>query len=129
MRRFAFALACCGQLMSGGFAGPAAAGEVWYSASCCYEKIVRHETRTYYAPVYRGYARRYAIHPYDPYYDDRPNDRLFRDVWDADNPRRFYRRYRYDGYRRYSSELCYWRRTRTADTYTGRVWGRERVCY
>lgn len=119
MKRHVIASMCGGLLIALGAAtGPASAGEyqVWYSSSCCYQKIVRHETRTRYVPVYDGHYQVY------PYY--RPYRHLYADLWDVDDTRRFHRRYRYDGYAHYSKDLCYWRRTRG-----GAGWGRERVCY
>lgn len=97
MRRVAFALLCSCVLVSipllsipaqagGYYAGGGYSGDtVWYSSSCCYRKIVRHERSVRYEPVYGEngyYGSGYYGRPY-PYYA----------------PRRYYGRpYRYGYY-------------------------------
>ena len=137
MRRVAFAvLAACVLAIAASFTGAAKAREyyryddgyrvqpyhrnvrVWYSSSCCYRRIVRHERTVRYVPVERyGYGgRRYRY----GYYDE---------------PRR-YRRYApayrtshwvedvYSG----NAEICYARRVRVLDGRGGWVWGIRAVC-
>jgi hypothetical protein len=117
---------------------------VWYSSSCCYRKIVRHERTVRYVPTdsgYRssyyddGYYRRhyrssyyndgYYHHSYRSGYYDRP---YYRHRYYSDYYARPYRSYRYynAGYSSYDS--CYRGRVQVRDGRGGWVWGR-RVCY
>lgn len=151
MRCFAFAFLCSCVLVSLGFlANPAQAGEyygngyyghrsnVWYSSSCCYKKVVRHETTAHYVRVDedRSYHRHsyYSDRPhrYGSYYEQpRYYDRPYRPAHYVDSvnyddytysPRPFY-----DG--AYASADCSRRRIRIPDGYGGWVWGVKRNCY
>lgn len=70
MHRVAYlVLGSCLLMALGAFVSPVVAGEyggryVWYSADCCYQKVVRHERDVRYIPV-RRYARPYV-------YEQRP---------------------------------------------------------
>ncbi len=142
MRRFAVAALVCATISLGFFSVSAKAGDyydggyrhgyssnVWYSSSCCYRKVVRHERRVryvrtddgYYDRPYRrsyysdGYApRRYVNSGYygNDYYNNGYNDRYYN-----------------DGYSSYA-QSCTWHRDRLYDGRGGWVWGeRRRVCY
>lgn len=139
MRRIAFAVLCSCVLVSISFVtSPAKAGDynedgyyrhrhsgnVWYSSSCCYKKIVRHERSVRYVPV--DEERRYERHGY--------YDRPYRSSSYYDAPRRYvddsYAPRRYDSYSGYSSyaDSCYTRRVQVEDGRGGWVWGVKRVC-
>lgn len=146
MRRVAFAiLSFCAVAFIALFAGPTQAGEyyrhddgysyrpyhrnvrVWYSSSCCYRRVVRHEARVRYVPVERyGYYGR----PYRDGYYDRPYRRseYERPYHYSDYP--YYRSSTVSGWRETSDvDNCYWRRTRVLDGRGGWVWGAARVCH
>ena len=137
MRRVAFAVtATCVFAFITALAGAAQAGEyyrsddgyrvqpyhrsvnVWYSSSCCYRKVVRHERIVRYVPVER---HRYVERPYRYGYYDEP---------------RPYRRYApayrsshwvesvYSG----NADICYARRVRVLDGRGGWIWGVRTVC-
>jgi hypothetical protein len=58
---------------SGYYGQPSYGDQVWYSSSCCYRKIVRHERSVRYEPVFGGngyYGSGYYGRPY-PYYAPR----------------------------------------------------------
>lgn len=110
-------------------------GNVYYSSSCCYKKVVRHQTTSRYVRVdedrsyYRGGG----------YYDQ-----SYRSSSYYDQPRRYVddnyyapRRYvgydnggysGYSGYSAYAQQGCYDRRVRVDDGRGGWVWGSTRVC-
>lgn len=157
--RFAFAVLCSCVLVA--LSVPATAGDyygngyrhrhggsVWYSSSCCYKKIVRHERSVRYVRVDEGrpyYRNGYHDRPYrNGYYHDRP----YRSSYYYGSPRRYVSDGYYDngngGYyngngRYYSSgydagydsyaQSCTWRKARIADGRGGWVWGGKRVCY
>lgn len=148
------AILCLSVLVVLGVAAPANAGDyydygyrnsgygnVYYSSSCCYKKVVRHATTTRYVRVdddrsyYRGsgyYDRSYRS---SSYYD-RPRHYVD-DSYYA--PRRYvgydnggyssgYSGYSsYTGYSAYG-QSCYDRRVRVNDWRGGWVWGTKRVC-
>jgi len=75
--RIAFVLFCSIVLASlGSFVNPAKAGEyggrhVWYSSSCCYQKVVRRQRDVRYLPAgadrpYGVYYARPRVHAYRP---------------------------------------------------------------
>lgn len=146
MRRIAFAVLCsCVLLSLGILSSPAKAGDyyggghyghrhygnVWYSSSCCYKKIVRHERSVRYVRIDEegSYHRHgYYDQPYRSSYYGEP--RRYEDYSYA--PRRHY----YGGYHSgYSSgyasyaESCYRRKVRVADDRGGWVWGVKTNCY
>jgi hypothetical protein len=122
MRRIIFALLCSFMLAClSSLVGPANAGEygaryVWYSSSCCYQKVVRHEREVRYVPL--GYA------PFS--YDDGPPVYV--------RPSGRYRlvrfsEFNYSGVGVYGDEGCYWRRAPLPDWRGGWVWGVTTTCY
>jgi hypothetical protein len=152
MRRVVFAvLSACVLVALGVLASPAKAGDdyedgyhrhrhsgnVSYSSSCCYRKVVRHERSVRYVredyedrPYHRnGY---YDRRSYRSSYYDRPH---YRSRYDYDRPR-----YVDDGYvsRRYVSDYsgyssyadnCHRHRVPVADGRGGWVWGVRSSCY
>jgi hypothetical protein len=91
---------------------------VWYTSSCCYRRIVRHETSVRYVPVERyglyGRPYRYGYFKRRHRYVDYP----------------YYRSYTAAAWRDVGyPEICYRRRTRILDGRGGWVWGVRRVCY
>jgi hypothetical protein len=117
---------------------------VWYSSSCCYRKVVRHERRVRYVRVaprrpyyYRHgyYDRPHYQRPWRRYgYDHRP----YRDQTYYDVPPRYvdypYERYRrgYDAYNAVPAtyaDTCTRRRVPYADGRGGWVWAVKTVCY
>lgn len=159
--RFALAVLCtCVLVALGAFVVPAQAGgyryydngyypryggNVWYSSSCCYEKIVRHEVRYVRIDPYGGYGyydpyRRYGYYGpygregyYGPYRDDGYGLPVsyYTDAY-VGPPRRYYGyravygpRYQgyYNGYDAYNSAdvACVQRRAQALDG--------KRVCY
>jgi hypothetical protein len=138
MRRIALVLSWCVIASVVMLAGPSYAGgyyryddgysyrphhrnvRVWYSSSCCYRRVVRHETSVRYVPVerygYYDHPRRYGYYerPYRYRYSDYP----------------YYRSYSASNWRDVGyTESCYLRRTRILDGRGGWVWGVRRVCY
>lgn len=143
MRRFAIAaLLACATVFLGFFSVSAQAGEyydggyrarhssnVWYSSSCCYTKVVRHERRVRYVRTDDGYYDR----PYRrSYYSDGYAPRRYVSDNYAVAPRYVDNGYYNNGYYNngYSSyaQTCAWRRERIYDGRGGWVWG-ERRCY
>lgn len=118
---------------------------VYYSSSCCYKKVVRHETTSRYVRVDedRSYYRGgYYDRPYrSSSYYDRPR-RYVDDNYYA--PRRYvgYDNGGYSGYSDYSNysgysgnpgysaygQSCYRQRVRVEDGRGGWVWSSTRVC-
>jgi hypothetical protein len=43
-----------GDYYGGSSYAPRHYGQVWYSSSCCYRRVVRHERSVYYVPAYGG---------------------------------------------------------------------------
>lgn len=100
------------------------AGHVWYSSSCCYRRIVRHEARVRYVPVeHYGYERPYHYGLYErPYHDGYYGHHRY-----ADYP--YYRSYAVSSWRDAAyAEDCYARKVRVPDGGGGWVWGIKRVC-
>ena len=99
--------ATAGEYYGGGYNGYRSGGNVWYSSSCCYRKVVRHERRV-------RYVRTYG----DGYNGDRV-------VYSSGYRGGYVNSYN-DGYG--GGERCYARRVRVGDGYGGWVWSRTRVC-
>ena len=145
MRRVSSAaLSFCAVVFSALLAGPSYAGDyyryddgysyrthhhnagVWYSSSCCYRRVVRHEATVRYVPIERyGY--------YDDPYRRSSYHQQYRYGYYA-------RPYRYSSYPTYRSETvsgwrdasygqgCYWRRVRVDDGGGDWGWVSRRVC-
>ena len=140
------AILCLSVLVLLGVAAPAKAGDyygyrnggygnVHYSSSCCYKKVVRHATTTRYVRVdedrsyYRGSGYYDQSYRSSSYYD-RPRQYV------DDNsyaPRRYVGYDNggyssdYSGYSAYG-QSCYDRRVRVDDWRGGWVWSTTRVC-
>ena len=167
MHRIALAVLgfCVLVLASSLTSNPAAAGEyyrghagysrgnVWYSSSCCYRKVVKHVRKVRYVRVDDGYRQGYYAPPRNQsYYGGGP----YRSTVYSEPYRGAYytgRPYRYDGggydggasgyrvgyggsYGGYAggygssyADRCTVRRVRVYDGYGGWVWTRSRVCY
>jgi len=139
MRQFAFAVLCSCLLLSLGlFSAPAQAGDyygggyyghrgnVWYSSSCCYRKVVRHERSVRYVRTYDegSYYRSGYDRPYRHGYYDRP----YRSRYYYGESRRYYGGGYYTGDAGYG-DGCYRRSVRVADGRGGWVWGTRSSCY
>lgn len=146
MRRFVFAVLCscvlvslgflvnaakAGEYYGGGYYGHRHATSVWYSSSCCYRKIVRHERSVRYVRTDDGYRQGYYGRPY---YRDGYYDRPYRSGSYYVAPRRYvdygarYTTTGYsDGYDSYNS--CSAHRIRVPDGRGGWVWGVRAGCY
>jgi hypothetical protein len=102
-------------------------GDVWYTSSCCYRKVVRHvrivryvrvepyDRYGYYARPHDLGSRPYIGYPHVGYYD-RPWRRIYRYG---------YYRARYAGY----ADGCHYRRIPWADHRGGWVWAVAAYCY
>lgn len=122
--------ATAGEYYGGGYNGYRTGGNVWYSSSCCYRKVVRHERRVRYVRTYGdgynggGYYNgggAYRSTYYSPprrYYGDRV-------VYSSGYRGGYVNSYN-DGYG--GGERCYARGVRVGDGYGGWVWSRTRVC-
>ena len=136
MRAFVYAALCSCAFVFCLSTGPAQAGgygygvyggyggyrgsDVWYSSSCCYQKLVRHRRDVFYVragayvPGYYLYPRRYGYgygHFVVPYRRVRLSE--------------FDYYSRYGGYGRVG---CYWREA-PIPVWLGWVWGVSTTCY
>ncbi|HET7598236.1 MAG TPA: hypothetical protein VFK15_14990 [Burkholderiales bacterium] len=78
---------------AGGVYGSPAGDYVWYSSSCCYRKIVRHERSVRYERVHAGGAYYGGAGYYDPppyYAPSRYYDRPYRYGYYVDYGRSYY---------------------------------------
>jgi hypothetical protein len=123
MRRIAFVVLCsCVLVTLGSFVSPANAGgygydQVWYSASCCYGKVVRHSRSVRYVPA-GGYGYGFGYGYVEPH-------RVVR-VFAPPSP------LLYDNaYIAYASfgRLCFRRQVTLDDGRGGWVWGVATTCY
>jgi hypothetical protein len=122
MRSIVVAALCSCALVFSLSAAPAWAGDygatsVWYSSSCCYQKLVRHQRDVIY---YRAGALQpyYAAYPY-PYVG-------------YVEPHRVVRFSEFDYYSRfgdYGHAGCYWKKVPIRDWRGGWVWGVKTTCY
>ncbi|HEY0223871.1 MAG TPA: hypothetical protein VGC38_05085 [Pseudolabrys sp.] len=135
-----------GDYYEDGYYGHRHADNVWYSSSCCYRKIVRHERSVRYVRTDNdGYERHgYYEQPYSygrsyrssNYYDTprRYDDYSYRsrrydDYSYSDSPRRYVSdNYGYPAYTGYSSYEDNCRRIRISDGLGGWVWGERADC-
>lgn len=122
-----------------GYAGYSG-GNVWYSSSCCYRKVVKHVRKVRYVRVDDGYRDGYyAPRHRSSYYDDGSYrsavySEPYRRPYDYGRPYRYYGgtngyRVSYGGYYGGYADRCTVRRVRVSDGYGGWVWARSRVCY
>jgi len=117
MRAIAVLCLCLSSLGLAG--GPARAGgyggsSVWYSSSCCYRKIVRHQRDVFYLP-----AGAYG-------YDD-----AYRRAYAYAAPYRRVRFTEFDYYSRYGNygrAGCFWQEE-PMRVWPGWVWGVSTTCY
>ena len=126
MRRIASAVLCSCVLVSfGSLASPAKAGgyygndQVWYSASCCYGKVVRHTRSVRYVPAGGyGYGYDYGYGYVEPHRVVRvfapPSPLLYDSAYIA-----------YASY----GQICARRRVTLDDGFGGWIWGVETTCY
>ena len=126
MRAFVYAVLCSCAFAFGMAAGPAQAGgyggygegQVWYSGSCCYQKLVRHRRDVFYVragayiPGYYVYPRRYGYGQFIA-----PYRRVRLSEFDY-----------YSRYGDYGRAGCFWREAPLRD-WIGWVWGRRTTCY
>jgi hypothetical protein len=139
MRRVAFAVfATCVLAVAASLAGAAHAGDyyrydddgyrvrpsyrsasVWYSSSCCYRKIVRHERTVRYVPIER---HRYVDRAYRYGSYDQP--RHYRHYAPAYRTSRWIESVYSDN----AVDVCYPRRVRVLDGRGGWIWGVRAVC-
>lgn len=136
----------------GGHAGYSG-GNVWYSSSCCYRKVVKHVRKVRYVRVDDGYRHGYYAPPrYQSYYDGGPYrstvySEPYRGPYYTGRPYRYFggeyaggvSGYRVGygvsyggyvgGYAPAYADRCTVRRARVYDGYGGWVWTRSRVCY
>ena len=105
--------------------GHASGANVWYSSSCCYKRVTRHEGRyvrinphwrhEYYEDHSRGYGHGYRYRPHVSYRSEHDYDSHYR------------------GYRSYDTasevDRCVVRRVRVLDGRGGWVWGSASSCY
>ena len=129
--------AAAGDYYGGGYRS---SGNVWYSSSCCYRKVVKHVRKVSYVRADNGYRDGYYAPRYRNSYYDRPyRSTVYRE---PNRGNHYYGpSYRYsgsdyygggDGYRVYRSSYndhCTTRRVLVADGYGGWVWSRSRTCY
>jgi hypothetical protein len=120
MRRVAFVMLCSCVLAFGLLGGPAKAGGyetnyVWYSSSCCYQKVVRHQRSVRYVPT-GGYAPNYVRYVRPRFYG-LPTGR-YRHVQFSE--------FNYSGVIAYAGHDCYWRKVPLGD---GWAWGLTKICY
>ena len=131
MRSALFAALCSCLSAFGLSAAPAQAGSygghggyganyVWYSASCCYQKVVRHQRDVFYVRAGQ-YIPDYVIeYPRPPVYAQfvEPHRRVRFTEFDY-----------YSRYGDYGRVGCYWHETPLRDWRGGWVWGRRTICY
>jgi hypothetical protein len=123
MCRIAFLVLCSCVLGLGFLGGPAEAGDygaryVWYSSSCCYQKVVRHERDVRYVRI-GEYRPHYAYYARPPVY-----------VYRAERHRIVqFSEFNYSGVVAYAGEDCYWREVPLRDGRGGWVWGVTTICY
>jgi hypothetical protein len=124
MRAFVYAALCWCALAFGLSAGPAQAGgyggyregQVWYSSSCCYRKLVRHQRDVFYVRA-GAYIPGYA-YPY-------------RRAYAYAAPYRRVRLSEFDYYSRYGGygrAGCFWQEV-PVQVWPGWVWGVRTTCY
>ena len=132
MRAFVYAAFCAGAFALSLSAGPAQAGgygyyggyggyggsDVWYSSSCCYQKLVRHRRDVFYVragayiPGYYAYPRRYGYgHFVAPYRRVRLSEFDY-----------------YSRYGNYGRAGCFWSEM-PIQVWPGWIWGRRTTCY
>jgi len=121
MRAIAFAAFCLcslslglGPAQAGGYGG----GAVWYSSSCCYQKIVRHRRDVFYARA-GSYIPDHAAYRYRrPYGYAEPYRRVRFSEFDY-----------YSRYGDYGRAGCFWQEEPLQDWRGGWVWGYRTTCY
>lgn len=121
MRAIATAALCLCSLSLGLAGGPAQAGgygegQVWYSSSCCYQKLVRHQRDVFY--VRAGAYMPDYVYPY-------------RRAYGYAAPYRRVRLSEFDYYSRsgdYGRAGCFWQEE-PIRVWPGWVWGVRTTCY
>jgi hypothetical protein len=134
MRGIALAALCSCLFALGMSAGPAQAGDygygasgygaygpgqVWYSSSCCYRRVVRHQRDVFYQRAGTYIPDAVLVYP-------RPR------VYAYMVPHRRVRFSEFDYYSRYGDYGrvgCYWKEVPVPDLRGGWVWGRKTTCY
>ena len=119
MRAIVYAVLCSCSLSPGLAGGPAQAGSyggssVWYSSSCCYQKVVRHRRDVFYV---RAGAYGY--------------DNPYRRAYAYAAPSRRVRFSEFDYYSRYGDygrAGCFWQEV-PVRVWPGWVWGVRTTCY